>query len=186
MQRQIAEAVRQQMEQALQLTREEIEGEVDEALQPLRRQVQDQVEQTLKQPQSEGRDGESGRRPEAAEHDGQEDEGGESHSSGGILGMVGGALKGLLDTGQQAGEQDGEKSPLGAASAAVGTALKETLTRLVNTLRELLQTVKGLVQTVVALLKLILVALRDGLATALSPIGQGLGAIVGKVAGAAA
>jgi hypothetical protein len=98
--------------------------------------------------------------------------------------MAGSALKGLFDTGQQAGEKAGELSPLGAASAAVGAALKETLTRLVNTLRELLQTVKGLVQTVVALLKLILVALRDGLTTALSPIGQGLGSIVGKLAGA--
>jgi len=97
--------------------------------------------------------------------------------------MVGGALKGLMDTGQQAGEKAGELSPLAAASTAVGAALKETLTRLVNTLRELLQTVKGLVQTVVALLKLILVALRDGLTTALSPIGQGIGALVGKVAG---
>jgi hypothetical protein len=100
--------------------------------------------------------------------------------------MAGSALKGFLETGQQAGDQAKEQSPLGSASTALGAALKETLTRLVNTLRELLQTVKGLLQTVVALLRLILVALREGVMAALSPIGQGVGALVGKVAGAAA
>jgi len=84
----------------------------------------------------------------------------------GILRRAGTALKGVVETGQQAGDQATSLSPLGAA-------LKETITRLVNTLRELLLTVRGLLRTVVALLRLILAALRDG-----------LGAVVGKVAGA--
>jgi hypothetical protein len=36
----------------------------------------------------------------------------------------------------------------------------------------------------VALLRLILVALREGAVAALSPIGEGVGSVVGKVAGA--
>jgi hypothetical protein len=172
------------MEQALQLTREEIEGEVDQALQPLRRQVQDQVEQTLQQPRPEGRSGAGGRRSEAAEKEGDEQEDASSRSAG-IFGMAGTALKSIMETGQRAGDQAESLSPLGVASTAVGAALKETVTRLVNTLRELLQTVKGLLQTVVSLLRLILVALREGLTAAVRPLGEGLGAVVGKVAGAA-
>jgi len=98
--------------------------------------------------------------------------------------MAGTALKSIMETGQRAGDQAESMSPLGAASTAVGAALKETVTRLVNTLRELLQTVKGLLQTVVSLLRLILVALREGLMAAVRPLGQGVGAVVGKVAGA--
>lgn len=100
--------------------------------------------------------------------------------------MAGSALKSLMDTGQQAGDRAKDQTPLGSASTALGAALKETLTRLVNTLRELLQTVKGLLQTVVALLRLVIVALKEGTMAALSPIGHGIGGIVGKVTGAAA
>jgi ribosomal protein S13 len=84
----------------------------------------------------------------------------------GLLRRAGAALNGVVETGQQAGDQATSLSPLGAA-------LKETITRVVNALRELLLAVRGLLQTVVALLRLILAALRDG-----------LGAVVGKVAGA--
>ena len=66
LQRQIAEVVRQQMEQALQLTREEMEGAIDEALQPLQQQVQDQVEQALQQPRHEGQPGEPSAAPPRA------------------------------------------------------------------------------------------------------------------------
>jgi hypothetical protein len=100
--------------------------------------------------------------------------------------MVGSGLKSLMDTGQQAGAGAKDQSPLGAASMALGAALKETLTRLVNTLRELLQTVKGLLQTVVTLLRLVIVALKEGAMAALSPIGHAVGGIFDKVTGAAA
>jgi hypothetical protein len=150
------------------------------------------VEQTLQQPRPEGRGGETGgrgddtsRKPDAADSDRDEEDDGEKRSGGGLFGMVGAGLKGPVATGQQAGAQAADQSPLGFASTALGAALKETLTRLVNTLRELLQTVKGLLQTVVALLKLVLVALREGVLAALSPIGSGLGGILGKVTGAA-
>ena len=108
----------------------------------------------------------AGEQAEAAEQSGGDQDETPKPQPPGILRRAGAALKGVVETGQQAGDQATALSPLGAA-------LKETITRLVNTLRELLLTVRGLLRTVVALLRLILAALRDG-----------LGAVVGKVAGA--
>ena len=147
-------------------------------------QQDDAERQSIPDDRARGRQGNEGeRQPEAAaQADDERDE--TKPQSPGILGRAGAALKGAVGTGQQVGDQAAALSPLGVASMAVGAALQETLTRLVNTLRELLQTVRGLLQTVVSLLRLILVALRDGLMAAVRPLGQGLGAVVGKVAGA--
>ena len=142
---------RQDFHQALQ-------EQIGQAIQP--------VLDELQQPRLEGRPGDAGEQAEATERSGGDQDETTKPQPPGLLSRAGAALKGVVETGQQAGDQATSLSPLGAA-------LKETITRLVNTLRELFLTVRGLLRTVGALLRLILAALRDG-----------LGAVVGTVAGA--
>ena len=94
-----------------------------------------------------------------------------------------GDVGGQAEATEQAGDDQDETQPqspgiLGRAAPA----LQAMVTRLVNTLRGLLQTVRSLLQTVVSWLKRILAALRNGLETAVHRLGQGIGAVVSKVA----
>ena len=140
-----------------------------------------------RQDRQDDADGESG--PDDRARGRERPEGERDASKPGLSGAVdttGAAVTGLVGAAQQAGDQAGLPSPVGVASAALGAALKETVTRLVNTLRELLQTVGGLLRTVVSLLRLVLVALREGVMAAVRPLGRGLGSVVGGAAGSVA
>jgi ribosomal protein S13 len=95
LQNQLAEAVRQQIEQGLLLTRKEIEGEVDGALQPPPRQGRDWAEQALHQPQRGGPTEEGGRQPQAAER-GIAEQADAAPRSAGIPGTAGAAVQEMV------------------------------------------------------------------------------------------
>jgi ribosomal protein S13 len=128
LQHQFADAVRQQMKQWPLLPRRETEDEADEASQPLHRQDQDQVEQALQQSRLEGRPGDAGRRAEATEQAGGDQDETQPQPPG-ILGRAAPALQ------------------------ATVTRLINTLRGLLQTVRNLLQTVVSWLSRILAALR---------------------------------
>ena len=156
LQHQLADAVRQQLEQGLLLARKEIGGGADEASQPPPRQDRGQVEQTPPQPQREGPTEEGGRQLAVSERGAAEQDDATPRSAG-ILGRAGAVPQATL-------------TRVVSMLRGLLQKVRSLLQAVVSWLRRILDALRD--RLVAAVLTLIMATLRDR-----------LDAIVGKLVG---
>jgi len=159
----LRQALREEIGQAIQPVLDELQHQLADAVRrqleqgrlPTREEIEAEVDEASQPPPRQAQDQvEQALQPR---RDGPTEEGGRP----------------LTAAERVAAEHDDATPRSAGILGGAGAAPQATVTRLVDALRWLLQAVRGLLQTVVSWLRRILAALRDG-----------LGAVVGKVAGA--